>query len=376
MCKKLIILSILLFCSWPNAWAQEETSSKVELHNLRWDWEVYDEEAKHYVPFFKNPNTNLIRFELNFNKYKGSELKLQLAKGYFIWIENELVYHSANEGLVFLNLDSLQSVYDKAKVYMKIYSLRFSEQKISTVIVDREKRNYATSKYQFIETRINRNRTDLFIVISIITLSLIALFRSFNYRLFQEYFSLSRSLQLRQNFDLIAAHSPMAWPNIGFILFYAILVGNAIMNIGLFQNDIYIGFPTETFSDNGVVVGLKAIGYCFVFMLLKLLLISVSSELFKIRKARLLHFFTYFRLSLIIAIMVFSFSMLYGIFEGYLTANGWSLIQGMVGLAWFGRLILIFFVLNKIYTFRKLHLFSYLCSTELIPLLLFLKIVT
>ncbi|MEO9803200.1 MAG: DUF4271 domain-containing protein [Reichenbachiella sp.] len=374
MCKKLIILVLLVVHQLPSATANEETLSGVELRNLRWDWEVYDEEVNQYVPFFKQPNTKAIRFKLDFNKYKNSEVKLLLTDNCFVWIEDELVYRTMGRELVFFSLDSIQAIYKKNEVNMTIFSPQFNEKKISTAIVNEEEGTYSISKDWLLKKRIDQSQIDSFIIISIVTLSLIALFRSFNYRLFQEYFSLSRSLQLRQNFDLIIAHSPIAWPNIGFVIFYAILVGNSFMNIGLFQSDVHIDFPFGLSKGNRITMGLKISGCCFALMLLKWLLILITSELFKIQKARHLHFFTYFRHSLIIAITMFILSVIYGIFEGSLITKGWSVIQAMVVAVWSGRLILIFFVLNKIYTFRKLHLFSYLCSTELIPLLLFFKI--
>ena len=185
---------------------------------------------------------------------------------------------------------------------------------------------------------------------------------------------MSKALQQRQSFDLITAYSPLAWPNIGFIIFYAILIGCSVINISLFHDQASFNLPFKTSLDNSLLTGLKIGVLCFVFMLLKLVLISGSTALFKINKVRLIHFFTYFRHSLIIAISIFVYSLINGIFEGALVSEGWIYTQVVAVIVWSARIIQIFFVLNKIYTFRKLHLFSYLCSTELIPLLLFLKI--
>ena len=228
-------------------------------------------------------------------------------------------------------------------------------------------------KTTYLERKSNEIQ-DLFIIISIVTMSLIAVFRAFYSRLFHEYLSVGKSLQLRQNFELAIAHAPLAWPNIGFIIFYSILIGSAAMTCDLFVPDSSLVFPFSIKHESSIHLGVKVSVYCFAFMIAKLLVITAGSELFKLKKVRLVHYFTYFRLSLILALISLSFSIINGIFGGLLINEWWNWIQLIVVLFWSGRLVLIYFVLNKIYTFRKLHLFSYLCSSELIPLLLFFKI--
>lgn len=374
MGKKLFILVFLMTLLRSGSIANDDLLSDVELRNLRWDWEAYDDEAKHYVPFFKYPDSKVVRFQLDFNKYRKAHVRLRLPENYFIWIQSHLIHHQKENCLIYFSLDSLRGVYGKSKVHMFIYSPNFKESEIGASVVNKDRVERIDAEETLLKKRINDGRTNYFILISIITLSLIAILRAFYYRVFQEYTSWDKSLQQRQGFDLIIAHSPLAWPNLGFIIFYAVLIGNSIMNVALFMDESQQVLPFGLSSESAILSGFKFGGYCLLLIVLKLLLITVTSELFQIRKIRLLHFFTYFRLSLLIAIALFVFSIINGILDGGPVSEGWSLLRLLIILAWSARLILIFFVLNKIYTFRKLHLFSYLCSTELIPLLLFFKI--
>ncbi|MEO9966157.1 MAG: DUF4271 domain-containing protein [Reichenbachiella sp.] len=353
---------------------EKDLSSDVELLNLRWDWEVYDAEIGHYTPYYNHTKTSAIFFALDLNKYRKSSVKLTLPVGCFVWLDQQLVYHSMSERPIYWSLDSLYNIYDKNKLEVTIFSSQFNDRSTETKIVTRSKSNSAVLDEVLYKKRNSRNRSGIFILISILTLSVIAVFRTSHYRLFQEFFSIDRAFRARQNFDLIIAKSPMAWPNIGFIGFYALLIGSSFVSIRLYQPDFDIKSLVGLTTENNLLLGLAVSSYCFVFMLLKLVLIAISSELFKINKIRLVHFYTYFRLSLIIAIVIFTLSIINGILNGDLIASGWSVFKVAVVLLWSVRLLLIFFVLNKIYTFRKLHLFSYLCSTELIPLLLFFKI--
>ncbi len=349
-------------------------ASDIELKNLKWDWEVFDQKSQHYVPYFKKPTTDALRFKVDLNKYRNSYLKLSVPEKHSIWIQDELIYVSSRPVTKYLSLDSLQDIYRMGSFYLSVYSDNLNGNTITSVLVNKEDDNLSLREESSFSSRKSNNWQDIFIIISIATMSLIAIFRAFYFRLFQEYLSIGKSLQLRQNFELAVAHAPLAWPNIGFIIFYSILIGSSVMICDLFLPNSSLIFPFSIKNEGGIYLGLKISIYCFVFMIAKLLLITAGTELFKLKKVKLIHFFTYFRLSLIFALFCFSLSILDGVFGGYLVSTWWNWIQLIVVLFWSGRLVLIYFVLNKIYTFRKLHLFSYLCSSELIPLLVFFKI--
>lgn len=373
MCKLYaIFLSLLVFFQSGFAFSATQTKD-VELHNLRWDWQSHHPEINQLVPFFGYSKTSVIHFDVGLNKYRSSYLKFILQENTFCWINDQLIFRNGNNQPLYLSIDSLKQVYKQNQLSFTLYNSDLDEQLISTTVVNRNQTG-SIIKQEELQLRVGLGQSDPFIMISVIILLLIAAFRTAHYRLFREYFSVNKALQQRQSFELITAYSPLAWPNIGFILFYAVLIGCSVTNIGLFHAGDTFELPFELSRNNSLIIGLKICALCFVLMLLKLVLISASAALFKINKIRLIHFFTYFRHSLIIAIAIFIFSLINGIFEGSMVSEGWTFIQVLVVIVWSGRVIQIFFVLNKIYTFRKLHLFSYLCSTELIPLLLFFKI--
>lgn len=349
-------------------------ASDVELKNIRWDWEVFNHEAQQFVPYFKQPKTDAIRFKLDMNKYRNSYLRLTLPEKYFIWIQDELVFATTRPETKYFALDSLYGIYKMGSFYMSIYSEELDGNAIKSVIINKQDGEFpAVQKSVYLKRKTNE-RQDIFIIISIVTMSLIAIFRAYFSRLFYEYLSIVKSLQLRQNFEIAIAHAPLAWPNIGFVLFYSILSGSTVMACDLFAADASLFFPFSIKHESSIYLGIKVSVYCALFMVAKLLLITAGTELFKLKKVRLVHYFTYFRLSLILALICFSLGIVNGIFAGKLVNEWWNWIQLIIVLFWSARLILIYFVLNKIYTFRKLHLFSYLCSSELIPLLLFFKI--
>lgn len=349
-------------------------ASESELKNLRYDWEVYDQQAAHFEPYLKQSDINAIRFELDVNKYREAHLKLALPADYYVWIGQELVNANLAPDTLYWPLDSIAEVYDESKLYVTIYSAQFAGQAIETSIINKKSESVDLGSALVLDKRDDQDQLNIFIIVSIATFALMAIFRAFNFRLFKEYFALGKSVQIRQNFDLITAYSPLSGPQLAFILFYAILVGNAVVNASLFLSDTTVSMGLSNIASLDIWFGMKVVAVCAILMIGKLLMIVVGTELFKINKVRAIHFFTYFRLSLIMAMIIFSLSVINGIFGGILVEKYWMIFQLIIVLAWLGRMVLVFFVLNKIYTFRKLHLFSYLCSSELIPLLLFFKI--
>lgn len=373
MCKLFAFLLATLILGPASHHGATAQVTDVELHNIRWDWHSHNDATNELVPFFGYKETTTIHFKVDLNKYRGSQLKFVLQENTFCWIEDQLIFRAQDSKPRYITVDSLKKIYDKNQLSFTLYNEALDARLIKTTIISQNK-IISTEQQGGPELRKELSRSDTFIVISVLILLMIAVFRTAHFRLFREYFSLSRALQQRQSFDLITAYSPLAWPNIGFIIFYAVLIGCSVVNIGLFQFNAEIKLPLGLTQSNSLVVGTTAGVLCLASMLLKLALVSASTTLFMIQKVRLIHFFTYFRHSLIIAMIIFIFSLFNGIFEGSMVSSGWMLIQVLVILVWSARVVHIFFVLNKIYTFRKLHLFSYLCSTELIPLLLFFKI--
>lgn len=350
------------------------SASDNELKNLRWEWEVYDEDAGHFVPYIEQESANAIRFVVDLNKYRLSYLKLDLPSNCFVWIDRKLVYSNSVKTMLYWRLDSLNDEYKKNKIFVTLYRDGFSGHLPNSTVVNRNADDLNSNVNEVLKLRSDHGQLDKFIIVSIATLSLIALFRAFNFRLFREYLAFGKSIQLRQNFDLITAQAPLAWPNMAFILFYAFLVGNTIINIGFFTTGQDYGIAFGLSPSNNISAGFNFTTICFLLMLGKLTIITIGAELFKISRIRTVHFFTYFRLSLMMALIAFCLSIVNGIFDGIIIREYWVVVQILVVMAWIGRMVLVFFVLNKIYTFRKLHLFSYLCSSELIPLLLFFKV--
>ena len=134
MIKKICIwvyLTSMIFASGANA-------SDIELKNLRWGWEVFDQEAQHYIPYFKQPTTDAIRFKVDLNKYRNSYLKLTLPEKHYVWIQEKLVFATSYPETKYFALDSLYNIYQVGNFYMSVYSEELDGNSITSVIINKE----------------------------------------------------------------------------------------------------------------------------------------------------------------------------------------------------------------------------------------------
>ena len=161
------------------------------------------------------------------------------------------------------------------------------------------------------------------------------------------------------------------------ILFYLLIVGMmiselAVLSLVIFKKDwletwIGIDYTSLTFTWMlGVLVVL-------FFMVLKFIGIRVVAYLFDLGKAEFSHFFYLLRLivfgcSILLLIggyfIVNDYMRLGSVFSILIPGFFWGYILGMLGL---------FLIMMNRLSFKKYHLFTYLCIAELIPFLILTK---
>jgi hypothetical protein len=132
------------------------------------------------------------------------------------------------------------------------------------------------------------------------------------------------------------------------------------------------------FSNTIGIIGV-ALLFSLAFMLLMILkypLINIIASIFLFRKLKAVHFYENFRFGFFVSFIFLVISMANNYTDGKLLLDHIEIMSGLVIVLLVANSILVFIKLNSLQSFRKLHLFSYLCSTEIIPLIILLKIFT
>ena len=125
--KSAYCLLITAYCLLPNnAIAKGGISpdnSFYIVHDYQDDWQVFDERYKAYVPYVREQHKGYNSFSLFFDveNYKGYKILYRSEKENYLFIDASLQKQLPVSTLVVLDVDSLQNVFGKSKLFLTIY---------------------------------------------------------------------------------------------------------------------------------------------------------------------------------------------------------------------------------------------------------------
>ncbi|MBU2914769.1 DUF4271 domain-containing protein [Reichenbachiella agariperforans] len=370
--RKLFLLSIILGLGlMPNRLSASEGFSVIK--DLRYSWKNHEPNLKILVPYLSTSSVPAVTFDLNLNQYMGAELMLIVPANHSIYIEAALMTVTERRDTLLWSVDSLRSYYDQPSINLILYSKSWDSQGVSSWVVQTGDNVLVETGSELSEIYRSKGENDRMILASLTILSLMVIFRTYLYRLFHEYFLVSKSIRVRQNFELIAAQSPLSLITIGFIFLYAAFLAGAVLNLGLKLGETSHWVAYFGFLPSSEVQALLVFAIAFGLMILKVPLIGLMARVFGFQKAIEVHFFAYFRLSLLISFFAFSASIVVFVSSLDLAADLWFVVKLVVLIFLLIRLVLMYLILNNNLGVKKLHLISYLCSSEIIPLIIIVK---
>ncbi|MFY0626518.1 MAG: DUF4271 domain-containing protein [Reichenbachiella sp.] len=352
------------------------SNKEIEIENLRYNWRVYDEKDKSFHPYLSSESYPNVYFNLDKRKYQGFELKIELGSNSFIFLNDWLILASEKDSTYYFDIDSLILLNSNAELSFSTYFPPKRDVQLQTYIVDRNRHSsgYEDNRTNILEEReINKNLNE-FITTSLLLLGIIVMFRTSSYRTFSEYFSITDAFSKRQRFELITSLPLFSANNLAFVALYSLIVSISVLNFGVFQDGHFFQFPYMPFQSSIISGVLSVFFLAFFLILMKRFLVYTVSSVFNFQRVRDLHFYTYFRLSILISLVFFGISILNGIRGGGLMESMDHLLFWFFLFALLIRILLVFLVLNSQLNFHKLQIIVYLCSTEIIPLIFLLKI--
>jgi hypothetical protein len=154
------------------------------------------------------------------------------------------------------------------------------------------------------------------------------------------------------------------------------LLGSWVIMVLLILTENPIGRSFFTFDSflQGLWVWIRFATLIFVLLILKYILIWTFKELFRIKAFIHSHYYNYVRLGLLVyvlfaGILFVSYFTFFKVDPAYYRFLGYLLLSALIL-----RVIILFFKLMNSSSHSVLHLFSYLCGTELIPLLIVVSV--
>ena len=374
----------LLFCFSLAVQAQVEVDGQsfTVMKDLRKDLLVYSETYESYVPYVQGTrfNSSAGVFILPLHQYSDYQLLIQPPAESSLLINQSIVDFYWRQGSYLYPIDSLMEQYGDSCV-MSIFHPSLNPEEISVAIISRKPYSYTEpgtgegDEFLKVHERPARNFNDFFVVGVLVLLAMLAALRNLFPRIFNSYYDLSRALALRVRDEPGFTMKLSARGHVPFIIFYSLLFGFLIIVLLQQSKEVVSVFDFLNFNSFGsyLYAWLLLSVVVFFFQLFKYWLLLLIANIFNISDFAYIHFFDFLRLSQIFYTLVFSIVVLVFLgAESYIDAGAILLLQ-IVAIFAIIRVALIFFKLLQLSQFRKTYLFSYLCTTEILPLLIGLK---
>ena len=369
--NRIVLIVLILFSYTTHAFAQNK-----EVEDLRSEWLVMAESEESFLPYVEGlvrPKT--IHFFLDLNRYRDYSLSLTMPTGASLLFENKITFVSTQQCTISYNIDSLIGLYPKDKILVSVYGEDIAFNQIETSIIDatstaswrNEKRGYD------VNLREKTSNKDFYIISILIVLVIVLFVRRALKNVFFEYFSFQKSFAIKPRSEGLFSIGIFSTTNLLVLLLYGVASGFSIVTMTLVLSDgFFRQYEIESTSDL-ILLGAGLSVFLIFLMLFKYFLVRVVSEIYRLKKFHMIQYYDYFRITLFLTVIFFVLSIVnLSIGGGYLEEYR-KLFLTVFILMLLLRPVLILFKLNKLTGYKNMHLFSYICGTEIIPLIIVLK---
>jgi hypothetical protein len=354
------ILSLLLL-------AEASWAAPVVVKNLRADWLAYSDERYHPVANDDLVDLRTVYFPVNANAFKGQYLSITGAEEWSLFVNRKLIFSGTRQRF---SIDSLAQLYP-GKLFMAVYS---------TTGMSRVQTNVVSIHGLGLSMMTPDARPPTFfrdygiIASASLLLFFLVLFRT-NPQLTLDYFSFAKIFSVQERNENLLASRITSSANLLFYLFCALLTGFLLSAVFYTAAPSFFVSRFVLIGSFGAAFGVWLKLSLFILLLLaaKLVIVLFFSSLFNFRETVSFQFFNFLRFVLFTSVVMAMLSFIYFIFKGEQGVFYARLIVLALLLLSAGSVMVLIKLLARA-PFSFFHLFSYLCASEIIPLVIIIKI--
>lgn len=336
--------------------------------DLRQHWKVFSDNAyESYVPK-AHTYVKTIYFEVDPGRYSsGSQLRLESRRPISVYLNYQQIFPGDN--LIVINIDSLRAHVHEPWL-ISVYNHKGLSWLQTEVISPPQMRadlnnTFRTSDYYL----------DFSIIIGVLLTAFFVVLLRTNPRLTLDYLNFVRLFSMQEREDTLLNSRISASVNILYYVLGCLVAGFVLLTIFHFGDGL---IPVaESFTTNSLgrtfLQWFKLSGIILVILFIKLILVLGLARLFAFREAPTPQFFNYVRLIFFISITSGMACLCYFVFKIQSPEAYVFLLSAIVLLLFFWIAIVGLKLLRRS-TFRFFHLFSYLCASELIPIVILVKV--
>lgn len=363
------LFCLFLFPVVSSSVCAQENSVVVE--DLEEDLMVFDGE-KYERLNDRHSRIKAVYFSLSPPFHSGEHLRLHSSRKYYLFINGKI--KGEYQGEVVLAMDSLAAWAGPAPAYrVALYQEPINVRDLGVQVISHK----ASPQQQGIDTAAKpySHFRDFSVMAALLLIIFFVVSLRLNPKLAADYFSVAHLLSSRETDDAQASARLTSSANVQFWVLCSLLIGYYLLMV-MYNLPPRFALPLH-FQAPGFgfiwLQWLKLTAIIFGILLLKLLIIVSLTRLFGMRGMARYHFFNWIRLLLLVftlaTFVLFMYFIARGSDAGFFVAFLSVIIVALV--LW---IMVAFFKLSGRSGHSMFHLFSYLCATELIPLLITVKV--
>lgn len=345
-------------------WCQAQSETQVPvLNNLQPQWLIYQNET--YQPYHSQ-SSNTIYFWVKPRNHQKEVLHIHSRHVFSFYVNHQLVLQK--KGDVVISVDSLMRNFS-SPLFCGIYSAA-GVHHLQTFVSD-----YKPERDLGLLKRKDSHFLDFSIIATIILIACFAIFIRTNPALTLDYFNVNKLFSFQDKdeskFTLRIASSV----NLLIYLFGSFFLALVLLiAFRLAGNQFWLSQQFQVHSTKqafGLWLWLSFI--IFLIFILKLIWLTLLTSLFGFRDTVSFQFFNFVRMLLLAVSAIAFLCIIFFVFKVQQSNYFEMLIIIMSGIFAAGTIITYFKLLSRM-PFHFFHLFSYLCASEIIPLLVLMKV--
>lgn len=362
--KVFLVASFLIVFHWA------EGRDFLVKNDLSLDWLFMNKSDGRLLPFLENSSNRPYAIHLKMERDYGREtyLKISLPAQTSLFIENRFYGHFNEKTEKLFLVDSLLSLFKSAPAYFTLYRKARFDAPPKAVIGYKQQPLNAVSDINPLNIRPVDMKSEYLKLIILVVFTFFVLLKILVPAELSDFYSLTGLLTFRFTDTSLTKSRALTRTHTIVIIYQAAMMA-ALMTISLH-------FYNNPLGDHFIMSLNPFIGWIFILLLtlaaifLKYILISLLSVLFGAPERINFYFLEYLRMAMIFYSALFVIVSYSIINQFYAIPDLLNTLIILVIIFNFVRIAAIYFKLRRIVAIKNLHLFSYLCSTELIPVVL------
>lgn len=349
----------------------QDNADTLMVQNLMGEAYFFDEASDAYLPLIdaRQFNGSAIHFKLDKNQQNGLLFIVNTKTRFSLFIDKKLVQRVEPAANLIWNTEDVFKKYGE-EIEVTFYSAALDTENIKAnlySIADATEGQLSESEVIILQQRGDVSSFHNFLIIGLLILGFFSA-TLYNYypRVSADFFRFERAIAIREIDENLLKSRPFNRINVLFYLLFCLVTGLLLVTI-FYLARFGISIKIDT-TVSLIWLWLRASSIIFVWLILKYLVVRNFTNLFNIKGFLPSHYFNYIRLGF------FSFlAILFIIIVSYLgfeiTNSGYynTLFTILLILVVLRSLLIMFKLMNSA-SYKFLHLFSYLCGTEIIPL--------